>query len=50
MEVLIKLSEEAHVGHEEQMRYGESKVRQLCAKRGVELGRDERTRARGLYR
>lgn len=36
MEVLIKLSEEAHVGHEEQMRYGESKVRQLCAKRGLD--------------
>ena len=37
MAVLIELATQARDGLEEQMRYGESKVRQLCAKRGVEL-------------
>ena len=35
MAVLIELATQARDGLEEQMRYGESKVRQLCAKRGL---------------
>ena len=36
MAVLIELATQARDGLEEQMRYGESKVRQLCAKRGLD--------------
>ena len=35
-EVLIKLSEQSHAAHEEQLRYGDSKVRELCTKRGLD--------------
>jgi tRNA U34 2-thiouridine synthase MnmA/TrmU len=34
--VLTTLAEQAHADHAEQMRYGEAKVRKICAARGLD--------------
>ena len=34
--VLTTLAEQAHAGHTEQIKYGEAKVRKVCAARGLD--------------